>query len=373
MAIGIRYYGGGTRPINRTVGFGPSPIQQQAQRTGYTPVATSTVDEDFPSLDFDDTGLPTGLTPTSSGSTAAAIQNAATNRAKFEAEQRAATAAAEVARTGAQAQADYVRALLNRGIDIGGLEEQIAAQEKSGQEYINTQYQNLLGQLQGRRQEAETLTGTGYDRLLSYLQQNPMVAYSQAARAIPEVTQNTLAQYMASRGIGAAPAEAGVDVANARLAAAAGNYNQLLNVLQAAEAQQQASRASEEQMARASANAQLQALYGGATAGLESQQLAALNELASRVSAARLENERIRLARQQALEDALGGLLGTGYVPRGSEFNVGTGPGGSLTDLEKIIAASGGTTTQPQFEQGIADLVASLQQFGRGEVNPTLY
>lgn len=268
-----------------------------------------------------------------SGASAARV---ALDRDKFKAEQDAAKKALERTQFGARQSADYFRKLLDSGMNIGGLESQIAKQETEGRQYIADQAKMLSDLISGRRTQAMQTTTAGYDALRNYLGANPMQAYAQTQRAVPTVQQGILDQYMASRGINAAPAQAGQDVVNAQLAAQAGNYNQLLNVLTGAESQQNASRAAEEQMARALAGTQLEALYGSQTAGLEQQRLAALNDLANRISAARLQNERDRIAREQQLQDAIAKLLGTGLFPARPQEQGGADTGGGTT--------GGGTT-----------------------------
>jgi hypothetical protein len=203
---------------------------------------------------------------------------------------------------------------------FSGLESEIAEQETAGRTYIEDQAKMLSDLISGRRTQAMNTTTSGYDALRDFLTANPMQAYAQTQAAVPTVQNNALEQYLASRGVGSQPAQAGQDVANAQLAAQAGNYNQLLNVLQGAEAQQQSSRVAEEQMARALAGTQLEALYGAQTSGLEQQRLAAINDLLSRSSTARISAEQLRLAREQQLQDAIAKLLGTGLPTEEKDF-----------------------------------------------------
>jgi hypothetical protein len=67
-------------------------------------------------------------------------------------------------------------------------------------------------------------------------------------------------------------------------------------------------------MARALAGSQLQQTYGAGRAGVEEQQLAALNALATRISEARINAENEQLQRDQQIQTALAGILGTGYL-----------------------------------------------------------
>jgi hypothetical protein len=88
----------------------------------------------------------------------------------------------------------------------------------------------------------------------------------------------------------------------------------LLNVLSGAEASGQASRMSEEQMARALAGSQLQQTYAGGRANVESAQLSALNDLAARISNARISAQQAQTQQEQTLERALAAIYGTGYT-----------------------------------------------------------
>jgi hypothetical protein len=265
----------------------------------------------------------TGLTEETSGSGSSGLGSilsgqAAKRRAELEAlklknEQEAAAAAIQRQITGAQNQANYLRSQIGAGIPAVTLEN-IGGQETAGQNYINTQYTNLLADLTGRRDTGSRLTTQGYDALRNYLASNVPQAYATAAQGVPTSTQNALAAYMQGQGVDTAATQSAVDTANAQGMGGATNYTQLLNVLRAQEASGQQSRMSEEQMARTLAGANLEAIYGQGTAGLEQQKLASLNELATRISNARLQAQQLQTARDQALQDALAALYGTGYV-----------------------------------------------------------
>ena len=349
MAVGIRYFGQGTRPMVRpaTGGVnGASPVAQQAAGTGYPliykPVVSDYSNEDFPDVDFGDTGL-TGVTSTSSST---AADRLAFDKEKFAQEQKAAEAAAQRVQAGQQAQLDYIRGQLGAGIPTA-ISSEIAKQETEGQNYINTQYQNLLNALGARRTAGEDVLTSGYDALRNYLTSNVPQAYATAARAVPTTVQSGLEQYLASRGVSGEPSAAEVAAVNAQLAGGATNYNQLLNVLAAQEAAGQQSRLAEERMARQLGGERLGQIYAGATAGLEQEKLSALNELASRISNARLQAEQQRIAREQALQDALATLLGQGYAQL------------PPAPLEPVSPST--------YDQGISELQAALQAIGPSE------
>ena len=272
----------------------------------------------------------TNLFGGSGGSSAAATKNAETARLKYEADLAAGEASTERLKTGAAAQAAYLRNLLGQGVPAS-ITGEIGAQETAGRSYINTQAQNLLERLAGALGTGQQFTTQGYDTLRNYLTANPAQAYAQAQRAVPTVTNNALAQYMQAQGVDPAMAQPAVDQANQQALGGATNYNQLLNVLSGAEASGQASRMSEEQMARALAGSQLQQTYGAGRANVESEQLSALNDLATRISNARIAAQEAQTAQEQAIERALAAIYGTGYTAPPGSTGGGT-TGGGTTD-----------------------------------------
>jgi len=247
------------------------------------------------------------------GGSEAAAKRLEFDKKKYEAEVAAAAATLARQQAGARTQEDYLRQQLGQGIPkvVSG---EIDLQEKTGKEYINTQYKNLLAQLNKRKTESEGLTTTGYSNLMNYLARTPPTAFAQAQRAMPTITQTDLGQYMAGQGVSPAAAQEAARLANIQAAGGASNYNQLLNVLAAREAAGQTSRQAEAEMGLAAQLANLQAIYGQSAAGLESAQLSALQELATVISNARLQSQREAAARDQAVKDALAALYGTGYV-----------------------------------------------------------
>jgi hypothetical protein len=323
VAVGIQYYGAASKRPGIQVGP-PSPYLNpdgtvKGSSIGPTlpvgPTSPSLVPEIDLSGNISDTGIvSTGGSSSQSG--AAAWKNALLNETKYNAEIDAAKAAREAAAKGAQYQLDYLKnQIAGAGQIPASLLEQFAQQQSTGEGYINQQYKDLLDQLTGRKTLAEQTTTTGYDALRNYLAQNQPTAYAQAANAVPEVVQNALAQYMQSQGVNPETAQPAVEAANAAALGGTTNYNELLNVLRAREQSGQQSRLAEEQMARQLGLQNIQSLYGAGTSGLEQQKLAALADLSSRVQASKLQAEQQRIAREQALSDALAALYGTGYVP----------------------------------------------------------
>jgi hypothetical protein len=343
MAVGIQYYGKGTRGL---------------PQTGMVPMNTDATEEEIVIPDFDLGGGAVGESGSGGGSGLsgqAAIMNAKLAQQKYADTLSSATSASERAGLGAGYQQNYLQQQLD-ALSKGGFNPIIAgeleAQKTAGEKYIQDQYNSLLGLLNTRKQTGETLTGQGYDALRSYLTANPATAYASAQRAAPTVTQNALAQYMQAQDVNPAMAQPAVDQANLAALGGATNYNQLLNVLSGAEASGQQSRLSEEQMARTMANAQLQNLYGGATQGLEQSRLSGLAQLQQQIATARLQAEQARIAREQQLQDALAALYGTGYVPYAppvTEDGTGTGTG---------TAIGTGTATTVKQSPSVAALAA---------------
>lgn len=272
---------------------------------------------------------------------------------------------------GAAQQKAYFESQLGLGIpkEISG---EIEAQERAGQESIRNQAAALLSQLQTRQGEATGLTQTGFSNLQNYLARNQPTAFAQAQRARPTITQSDLGQYMAGQGVSPAAAQEASTLANIQSAGGASNYNQLLNVLAAREASGQQSRQSEAEMGLASQLAQLQAIYGQATGGLEQSRLQALAELSSRSGAARLQAQREAAARNQALQDAIAQLVATGLFPQGADTGTDTDTGTTKkpTATETLDAIAAGTTPNPGVS-ALLELIAQAQQspnysFGSG-------
>ena len=263
-----------------------------------------------------------GLTNESGGSSSrSAIMNAETARknyqlnlakAQAEALRKAQEDAARIA--GAQSQASYIRSQLGAGVPTA-ISGNIDEQETSQRGFINTQASNLLAQLAGRRDTAQGVQDTGYSNLANYLARNQPQAFQQAQAASPVITQNALAQYMQAQGASPAAVSPELNRVNALATGGADNYNQLLNVLRGAEQSGAGSRESEAQMAKTLADAQLQSIYGAGTTGVEREQLSAINQLTQVVANARLKAQQEAVARDQALQDALAKIIGTGFVP----------------------------------------------------------
>jgi len=327
--------------------------------------------------EFDPTeGLDVDLASTGSTGSAnsqSAIMNAITNRreyqlqlAKAQADAAAKAAEAALKQAGAQSQYDFIKSQLGAGVPkeiSGSIDEQEAAQRG----FINTQASNLLAQLAGRRDTAQGIQSQGYSNLVNYLARNQPRAFQEAQAASPVITQNALAQYMQAQGASPAAVSPELNRINALAVGGAENYNQLLNVLRGAEQAGAGSRATEAEMAKTLADAQLQAIYGAGTANVEREQLSALNQLAQVVANARLKAQQEAVARDQALQDALAKILGTGYIkPTGTTTKTETDTTGGGADVSAaanaaLNAIASGAAPNPGVN-ALVELIAQAQQ-----------
>ena len=301
--------------------------------------------------EFDPTegsGITTTSTDTSGGSNSGAYSYAAALE-KIKADQAAATAAVARATTGAQNQANYLTGMLNQGIPKNVL-DLIGQSETTGKDYITNQYKTLTDQLRGSYVPetnvgtgylgAQGRTGVAYNALQNYLQQNQPRAFQQAPQTPATSTTNDLAQYMGGQGVSTAPVDPTVNALNAAAGGGAQNYNSLLATLGQLQQSNQESRMAEQQMGRSGALSGLEQIYQGQTGGLQQQQLQALAELQSNIFGQRLTAEQQAAARNQAIQDALAGLLGAGYINPGQitpTTITGTAPGTVITETRPTV------------------------------------
>lgn len=253
----------------------------------------------------------------------AALNRAALDKTKYENELAAAANALTRQQAGAQRQYQYLTSQLGAGIP-SALSQQIDLQQSTGEQYISDQAAELLRQLGARQTQATDLTRTGFTNLQNYLAQNQPTAFAQAQRAQATPMTSDVMQYLAGQGVSGAPVQSQVDLANLAAQGGASNYNQLLNVLTAREQAAQQSRQAEAEMGLTSQLANLQGIYGQGTSQLEQSRLAALADLASRVSANRIAATQTATSRDQSIQDALAALLGTGYIPPQTTTDSGT-------------------------------------------------
>jgi hypothetical protein len=118
----------------------------------------------------------------------------------------------------------------------------------------------------------------------------------------PQIT-NDLATYAASQGVNSQGVNPLINSLNAASAGGANNYDRLLQTLAATQLASNQSRLAEEQMSRT--------LSGTNLSQLQQQ---ALYQLLQQKQKAQLEAQQQAVAREQALQDAVGTLVGGGYT-----------------------------------------------------------
>jgi hypothetical protein len=118
----------------------------------------------------------------------------------------------------------------------------------------------------------------------------------------PQIT-NDLATYAASQGVNSQGVNPLINSLNAASAGGANNYNRLLQTLAATQSASNQSRLAEEQMSRT--------LSGTNLSQLQQQ---ALYQLLQQKQKAQLDAQQQAVAREQALQDAVGTLVGGGYT-----------------------------------------------------------
>ena len=294
----------------------------------------------------------------------AALNRAALEKTKYENELRAAADTLLRQQTGAGLQAAYLTSQLGAGIP-SALSQQIDLQQSTGEQYIANQAAELLKQLGARQTQATDLTTTGFSNLQNYLARNQPTAFAQAPRQQAAPMTSDVMQYLAGQGVSGAPVQAQVDLANLGAQGGASNYNQLLNVLAAREQAGQQSRQAEAEMGLTSQLANLQGIYGQGTSQLEQSRLSALADLASRVSANRIAATQTATSRDQAIQDALAALVGTGNLspsnpdPAIQDLLTKLIPG-YPADEGIIFPTDGGGTTQQPPAAGVANSPAVM-------------
>lgn len=255
-------------------------------------------------------------------------------------ENQLATDAAALARkkAAAQSQLDYLKGQLTGGEINPQLAQSLEDQRAQREAYVNNEYARLLGNLGTQYGQAKTLTNEGFANLAAYLQNAPQNAFATAERATAAPVANELAQYMASRGVETGRAEPGLMAAQAAAQGGAANYNNLLNVLSATAVQANQSRLNEQAMAQRLAAAQLDARKAAQEGTLTTAQLQGLQSIQDQYNAAKIQLQANAIARDQALQDAIAAVTGSGaleYTPTETSTS-GSTTGGTTT---------GGTTT----------------------------
>lgn len=216
-------------------------------------------------------------------------QNAATRLKQYELE----LAKAQTAAGGASERTKYLLGQLQTAGQVpDSISKLLTAINDTGTTYIGDQYDT-----------AQKQTTAGYDALRNYLTNNPINTYSQAQTAMAPQITNDLATYAASQGVNSQGVNPLINSLNAASAGGANNYNRLLQTLAATQSASNQSRLAEEQMSRT--------LSGTNLSQLQQQ---ALYQLLQQKQKAQLDAQQQAVAREQALQDAVGTLVGGGYT-----------------------------------------------------------
>ena len=264
--------------------------------------------------------VPTGIVINTGGSSSAATAKVRQAELDYKKQQDkiaqdAAIAALQRQQEGASAQRD---ALLKQIAGAGSIDPTLMStldtQKSTQEQYIADQLAQQQKQLGTAYTTAGNLQTQGFDALRNYLTANAPTAYANAPRATAAPIANDLAQYMQAQGVEAGRATPGLLAANAAAQGGAANYNNLLGVLAAQSGAGQQSRLAEQQMAQQLASAQLAAYKAQQEGTLTTQQLAALQDIQNQYNSSKFQAQQQALARQQALQDALNSLYGTGYT-----------------------------------------------------------
>lgn len=212
---------------------------------------------------------------------------------------------------------------------------------------VEAAYNKSIGNIGQAYADALGLSEQGYAGLEQYLAETPNDPYAGLTARTGTVT-NPMEALLSAYGVGAEPVRA--QVAAEQLAGQQGGqaFQDLINVLSAASQQAGKSRVAESKMGREASKRTLAAQQAGLKSQAETAMAQALAQIAERQRQQEFEQELSTIAARKALEEE---LLKAGVNPK-------------LTPTERIIRASGGTTSQSEFEQGVADLAAALGGIG---------
>jgi hypothetical protein len=188
----------------------------------------------------------------------------------------------------------------------------LAGQETAGRGQIKGTYDDAIANILGGYTQAQDVTTQGYNALDEYLannQSNPYAGYQSQVGSVVNPMESLLAAY----GVGAEPVRAQVEAEQLAGEQGGNAFQDLMNILSASATRGNQSRASESQMARNLAGANL----GAASSAYQSQ---AAN------------------TQQKALADLLNQIAQ-------SQFSVEQGVGQNADALANAILAAGGGAT----------------------------
>ena len=380
--------------------------------TGYNPsatVATDTGEVDIAAavaaalgeVDFGDTGF--GDMGTGSGGSSgppksyydamgdartSAAQTASDtllfNMGKYQDQQALDTAALKRKYTGAAAQKTALESMLSGGVINPDLLQTIDTQKTDREDYLNTQYKNLSDQLNNQYYgeggsvanptalSSLGLTNTGFKALQTYLENAGTSPYADPAnRATAGTVSNDLAQYMQAQGVDQSRANPGLMAANTALQGGSANYNNLLTTLAATSASAQKSRLAEQQMAQTLAQARLAAQQAQQQGNLTNAQLQGLQTIQDQYTSAKAKLQQDAIARDQALEQAIAELVGTGYteVQKTDEELAKEKAAADKAAADKVIADKATLTAS---RSGAVNILANQIAAAKGKNAPAL-
>lgn len=310
-------------------------------------------------------------TGSTSASGKAALLNAQLNRNKFQYQQAVDQAklereAAQNAATKAALESLYKK---GGGYDLAGALSNISGIESTSKKAIEDQLASSLAAVQegyagnANFLGAEPITTQGFADLEQYLSQPTTDYYGGIQTDTPQV-QNELAALLQSQGAQSPSVDAYLQGVNASLAGGSRNFQNLLQTLSALESAGLESRKREARTAGTFARTNLAQQRAALEGRLKGEAGAALSQLATQIAqqraAAQQQESESKAALAKLLAEAgvdVSTLDGSG----GTDGGGGTGGAGApQTDLERIIAAAGGTTNQSQYEAGITGLADAL-------------
>ena len=215
----------------------------------------------------------------------------------------------------------------------------LAGQETAGRGQIKGTYDDAIANILGGYTQAQDITTQGYNALDEYLannQSNPYAGYQSQVGSVVNPMESLLAAY----GVGAEPVRA--QVAAEQLAGQQGGnaFQDLMNILSASATRGNQSRASESQMARNLAGANL----GAASSAYQSQaantQQKALADLLNQIAQSQFSVEQGVGQNADALANAILAAGGNATPQVTDETNTGLTPD-VLAELEKSLAGLG--------------------------------
>jgi hypothetical protein len=231
-------------------------------------------------------------------------------REKFEYEKQQASDAAELARRKALAQyqgfSDYYTSGDFRS-PYDDLRAELGQMQKTGQGQIGSAYDTALANINAGYGDASRLTGTGYDALSAYLNQNtnnPFAGMSYSPQAMTDTSQ----QFMQAYGVADPSVQAQLASENQYNQQLGGGFNTLYDLLSRTSQQSQASRLAEAQMARNVAMQNLLSARGAYGAQAASTRKHSLNDLINQISGREFDVAQAEGEKGSSLYETLLGL-----------------------------------------------------------------